>query len=56
MVSSPCVDWYPSWFIDDDEAGVLVMVDDFDRSGGNGRFMTMDFMRDTVSVSDNVGL
>ena len=50
------MDWYSSWFIDDYKAGVLVMMDNFDRSGGNRRFVTMDFMGNTVSISDDVGL
>jgi hypothetical protein len=50
------MDWYPRWFIDDYETGVLVMVDDFDGLRGNGGFVTMNFVGDTVSVSDNVGL
>ena len=48
--------WYPRWFINDYEPGILVMVDDFDGSRGNRRFVTMNFVGDTVSVSDNIRL
>jgi hypothetical protein len=48
--------WSPRWFINDYKPGILVMVDDFDGSGGNRRFVTMDFVGDTVSVSDNIRL
>jgi len=44
MVSSAGMDRYPSWFVNDYQARVLVMVDNFDGSRGNRRFVTMNLM------------
>ena len=56
MVSAGRVDWDAGWFVDYEEAGFGVVVDYFDGTGGDGGFMTMNGMRNTIAILNFVCL
>jgi hypothetical protein len=45
---------YPSGLINDEKASIGVVVKDFNGAGGDGRFVTVDGVGNTISVLDFV--
>ena len=56
MIPSSSMYRYSSWLVYDYEPRVRIVMNDLDRTRGNGRFMTVYSMRNTISVLNFVRL